>query len=362
MKGKIIPVAANLVSQDYLHRQKLENLERRKKDKEQRKVPRGLDSCFGNYPVHVPSKKMQAIKYFQCDKPGGLQIQSVQPIEGRPPAPKRRNPKDAETKLKEYEENKHPRHSNFLQRGDGIGGLNFHISRAVQSAWSARTEREKAGIGSMRENAVDILYEKDVSIKRRPIQPSVFRRFYDRGDIPCQIHHGGSINRLAWKANIKDLHFSHYISLFASGLREPDDPYRFISVQGMYDLMEGCDDPDSMLKVIPLLILPFKKALNTRRLEIVGTVLKVLQVFILSCRAVGEALVPYYRQLLPIFSLYMNKFKYTGDRMDYGQRHREDIGELVKETVEMMEISGGEDAFVNIKYMIPTYQSIIYTV
>ena len=35
------------------------------------------------------------------------------------------------------------------------------------------------------------------------------------------------------------------------------------------------------------------------------------------------------------------------------------LGDLVSETLELFEIHGGEDAFINIKYMVPTYESCI---
>jgi hypothetical protein len=47
----------------------------------------------------------------------------------------------------------------------------------------------------------------------------------------------------------------------------------------------------------------------------------------------------------------------TGDKIDYGQQKKVNIGDLVLETLEMFERTGGEDAFSNIKYMIPTYES-----
>lgn len=49
----------------------------------------------------------------------------------------------------------------------------------------------------------------------------------------------------------------------------------------------------------------------------------------------------------------------TGDGIDYSQQKRQNVGELVNETLEMLERSGGEDAFINIKYMIPTYESVV---
>ena len=47
----------------------------------------------------------------------------------------------------------------------------------------------------------------------------------------------------------------------------------------------------------------------------------------------------------------------SGDAIDYSQQKRENIGDLIQETLEAFEIHGGADAFINIKYMIPTYES-----
>ena len=37
----------------------------------------------------------------------------------------------------------------------------------------------------------------------------------------------------------------------------------------------------------------------------------------------------------------------------------EGAGDLIQETLECFEINGGEDAFINIKYLVPTYQSVV---
>ncbi len=47
----------------------------------------------------------------------------------------------------------------------------------------------------------------------------------------------------------------------------------------------------------------------------------------------------------------------TGDGIDYSQQRRENVGDLIEETLAMFERHGGPDAFINIKYMIPTYES-----
>lgn len=98
-------------------------------------------------------------------------------------------------------------------------------------------------------------------------------------------------------------------------------------------------------------------ALNTRDPEIIAITLKVIQKLVNSGNNVGEILVPYYRQILPVFNIYKNSNLNIGDKIDYSQRKRNTLGDLIQETLELLEQTGGEDAFINIKYMIPTYES-----
>lgn len=48
-----------------------------------------------------------------------------------------------------------------------------------------------------------------------------------------------------------------------------------------------------------------------------------------------------------------------GDSIHYGQRKCLVLGDLIQQTLEMFEINGGKDAFINIKYMIPTFESCV---
>ncbi len=128
------------------------------------------------------------------------------------------------------------------------------------------------------------------------------------------------------------------------------------------------------------------------------TTLKILQHLVVSADLVGEALVPYYRQILPTLNIFKAKncegflYVYTcmhivntlvyvgcicaylvmcallilifptvnsGDGIDYSQQKRENIGDLIQETLEAFERHGGPDAFINIKYMVPTYESCL---
>jgi len=182
-----------------------------------------------------------------------------------------------------------------------------------------------------------------------------FRRFYDRGDLPLQVAFDGAQRKVQWKVNFDKLDYHHYLPIFFDGIREQDEPYKFLARQGTYDLL--AKGGAKILSVIPQLIIPIKTALNTRDPEIVCEMLKVLQKLVVSGKMIGEALVPYYRQILPVFNLLKNKNLNIGDKIDYSQQKRQNVGDLIDETLELFEIHGGEDAFINIKYMIPTYES-----
>ncbi|EAS03147.2 parkin co-regulated protein (macronuclear) [Tetrahymena thermophila SB210] len=196
------------------------------------------------------------------------------------------------------------------------------------------------------------------AFKKRTIPVSEFRRYYDRGDLPIKVDHQGSVNKIIWVIQPDQLDYHHYLPIFFDGLREKLDPYRFLAILGTYDLLEK--GSNKILPVIPQLIIPVKTALNTRDNEIIGIMLKILQRLVVSGDMIGEALVPYYRQILPIFNLYKNCNKNVGDQIDYGQRKKLTLGDLIQETLELFEQTGGEDAFINIKYMIPTYESCVH--
>merc|ERR1719274_5607 len=109
------------------------------------------------------------------------------------------------------------------------------------------------------------------AFKRRPIKASEFRRFYERADLPIQVFHGAVGGKIAWKVDIEKLDYHHYLPIFFDGLREKEDPYRFLAVQCCYDLLEK--GGSKILPVVPQLIIPIKTGLNTRDPQVVATTL-----------------------------------------------------------------------------------------
>lgn len=225
---------------------------------------------------------------------------------------------------------------NFTRKHSGSGGLS---SSTLKGTKPAATPPPKAD-----------------AFKPRLIPSTEFRRFYDRGDLPIAVEHSAGM-KIQWKVDIKKLDYHHYLPVFFDGLREKEEPYRFLAVQGCLDLLEQGGNKN--LPVVPQLIIPIKTALNTRDPSIIATVLKVLQQLVVSGEMIGEALVPYYRQILPVLNLFKTRNVNLGDGIEYNQRNRLNLGDLIDETLQLLEIHGGEDAFINIKYMIPCYESCV---
>jgi hypothetical protein len=320
MNVQKISEAGALVQREEFLRKQYPNA--KKIDKLKGRIPKGLQSPFGDFPDDYP-KPTEHLKTL------GLQMMGSSAT---------------------------PRGEKYSARGAGPS--------------SARSGNESARLGKTRLSGTggqcvsttprlekpSVAPPKAGAYARRNITPSEFRRFYDRGDLPISVQHAAS-NKIAWKVDVDKLDYHHYLPIFFDGLREVEDPYRFLAVEGAHNMLDK--GGSKILPVVPQLIIPIKTALNTRDREIISTILKVLQKLVLSGEMIGEALVPYYRQILPVFNLFKASSKNLGDKIDYGQRLRQNLGELIDETLEIFELHGGEDAFINIKYMIPTYESCV---
>ena len=146
------------------------------------------------------------------------------------------------------------------------------------------------------------------------------------------------------------LDYHHYLPIFFHGLRETEDPFRFLADQGLASLI--AQGKDKILPVLPQLIIPIKEALSTKSTEIVVKTLRHLQELVKSSDVLAESLVPYYRQILPVMNLLKHRngnhslILYShavniGDKIDYGQKKKQNIGELIQETLELFEKHGG---------------------
>jgi len=271
----------------------------------------------------------------------------------------------------------------FLRSHTGLGG------RLDKSMMMVAAEKKAAIAASIK--------PPFLAATEKRINPpnSELRRAYERGDLPC-IMVSGAKNKLKWRVELNSLgaslslkvliyyiargflpppffspqhsfppspylfemiDFHHYLPLFISGLREVEEPFRFFGEEGSLDLISAGGEA-KVLPVISEIILPLKKAFATRDEHVIVRSMRVLSALAALGNRVGAALVPYYRQILPALNAFMGTGKNLGDGIDYGQRFGS-IGDKITDCLQSLELSGGPDALVNLKYVISSYESAL---
>ncbi|XP_011553288.2 parkin coregulated gene protein homolog [Plutella xylostella] len=190
-----------------------------------------------------------------------------------------------------------------------------------------------------------------------PPKPTLFKRSYMRGEFPVAVEFGSCGKTLVWKVPVEKLDFHHYLPMFFEGLSEEEYPYNYIVEKGIEDLIRK--GSYKVLPVVPQLIIPIKNALSTKNPTVICHCLRCIQQLVTGCDRVGEALVPYYRQILPVLNLFKGKNRNLGPGVDHSTTKGENVGDLIEDTLQILERYGGPDAFINIKYMVPTYESAI---
>jgi hypothetical protein len=129
--------------------------------------------------------------------------------------------------------------------------------------------------------------------------------YYDRGDLPIKMEYLIGGEKISWTVDIDKLDYSLYLPLFFDGLSETQHPYKTFARQGVEDLLSN--GGDKIYPIIPQLIIPIKNALNTKNVEVMCTTMKIIQQLVTASDLVGPALVPFFRQLLPIFNAYKSR-------------------------------------------------------
>ena len=133
---------------------------------------------------------------------------------------------------------------------------------------------------------------------------------------------------------------------------------------GILDLVERAShkiDGETIAKMI----VPLKRALYTNDPIVISRVLLVLQKLARgNDGAIGIALVPFLNQLLPIINIIRERNQgrfYRNQRQcniidDHEKNVETDLLRLINETLVILEQFGGQDAFINIKFSVPTYE------
>jgi Parkin co-regulated protein len=186
---------------------------------------------------------------------------------------------------------------------------------------------------------------------------TVFRQAYERGSLPVAIKHGAK-SKLDWKVSAASVD-SSLLPTFIDGLREKTNPYRYVATYGSIELSTilGTKYPQKVLPVLPDCVVNLKKSLATNDPDTIVNACLVIQALTTSSKEVAVALMQYYKLLLPSLGLWKSKKRCTFDRMDFSKRDGRIVGEIIEETLDILEETAGPDAFKKIKFIIPTFES-----
>jgi hypothetical protein len=207
---------------------------------------------------------------------------------------------------------------------------------------------------------------------------------YQRGELPFNIAHNSGGNMVQWNIDEDKIDIERLLPIFFNGIRNYDKPgepaYRDLARQGVLKLCKAARNRAgfSLVPHIPRMIPPLREALNTRDPAIVAIACRSIQAVCRSDVNSGRALIPFYRQILPILNIFTYNRMNIGDGIDYGQRLADssikrtldshgfdsghDIAQVVQETLEVMERTGGPQAFNYLKTNIPAYESCVHVV
>jgi hypothetical protein len=133
---------------------------------------------------------------------------------------------------------------------------------------------------------------------------------------------------------------------------------------GILDLVERASHKING-ETLSKMIVPLKRALYTNNPIVISRVLLVLQKLAHgNDGAIGIILVPYFNQLLPRINIIRERYQGKSSRNqrqcyiidDYEKNIETNLVRLIDETLVVLEQCGGQDAFINIKFSIPTYE------
>ena len=141
---------------------------------------------------------------------------------------------------------------------------------------------------------------------------------------------------LNWIVDMNAIDYIRYLPIFIDGIREKEDPYRFIAVEATCDLIDHASGTDKIVATIPHIMAPLKAATNTRDPPIIKLAAQIIIMLINTHALVAPSLVPYLRSLLSTFALFKD--------------------DVVMTMIDLIKENGGPSAYAAIKSVMPTFE------
>lgn len=186
---------------------------------------------------------------------------------------------------------------------------------------------------------------------------------YGRSEFPVIALYSPTVSARSfrWILPFEAVDYAVYLPISVDGLREPPRPYGMCAAHSLWELLGRDVTGERVLAALPRIVFPLRQALSAGpgQWTVVVRALKTLQKLATAGNdgCVGRALVPYYRLLLAPLRRYLDATHVNStDGLNYVTYN---INELCTTTLRTLEYTGGHCAYMNIKYMIPTYVHVI---
>ena len=150
-------------------------------------------------------------------------------------------------------------------------------------------------------------------------EPTLFRKYYERGDLPISVSFHGALRKVNQKFildHMEDGTRTPWLSSpFAHFLWRNPRGWGALQIFGSSgNRWIDRKKPREAVASASTAHNPHQKwldcnseALSTKDHDVMCVALKKIQKLVLAGDMIGEALVPYYRQILPVFNMFKNK-------------------------------------------------------
>lgn len=189
---------------------------------------------------------------------------------------------------------------------------------------------------------------------------TAFAEGHGRSGFPMRVVYG--VDRpFRWLVPLESIDYERYMPVLTDGLRDRNKRLAGCAAQGLHDLLARDKSGDRVLAALPRVVFPLRRALDEgpRYWPAVVRGLRALRTLSAAGQdgRVGRALVPYYRQLLPPLGRYRQRRITATDGLD--ENMTVDVADLCDDTLSLLQRNGGPCAYVNIKYVLPTYELVV---
>lgn len=196
-----------------------------------------------------------------------------------------------------------------------------------------------------------------LSFESVPSANSIFRHLYDNSTIDfCSVRWGVGSNKVVWGRQVRpgymswgdkptEVEVARWLPIFLEGIREYEEPYRFLSIMGSWDLVE---EGGSQLHLIAEeMVSPLKKALDTREPSVVALAVELIKAILTTDRQVALVWIHHLWQFCQVFNLFLSR-GYLVNR-GYNKRQVWSIKSSIQEVLILLQEHGGEDALAFIR-------------